>query len=232
MNKIPGGQIHRPDSSRLDAGIGWMTGMPVFLLIWGWCWPGEGVRLRTQPQTPLRPVGQALQPAITKSVYIIVDTAEHNVILKARGLPLQILPLRHATWIGKPLMHSMTIHLKTKYPAVSPIPIASLSNSSSQGVPEQLLTSPTVQDLPYRYTLAFQENLTILVQPGHLPSFWDNVVQHLAGWGQRVAAIMSTWSSTRQYLVIALDPAEAQALYRAANPPMACLVMSGVSTTK
>lgn len=83
--------------------------------------------------------------------------------------------------------------------------------------------------MPNRYELAFQENLTILVQPHHLPSFWENLVQQVAGWGQRVAARMVTWGSSHQYLVVSLDPAKAQALYWATIPPMTCLVIPGNS---
>jgi hypothetical protein len=83
--------------------------------------------------------------------------------------------------------------------------------------------------MPHCFTLSFQENLTILVQPAHLPSFWENLAHQMAGWGKRVAARIRTWTTSHQYLVITLDPAEAQALYWTAIPPLVCLMVPGSS---
>lgn len=188
---------------------------------------GESCSSQGRPQSKGSPfpARQELQLAKTTSLYVVVDTTKNLVFLKARGIPLRTFPLTQATWIGTPLTHSTVIHLSTKDPSVSPIPITPPSNSSSASPPEEPTKPLTVNDMPNRYTLAFQENLTILVQPHHLPSFWENMVHQIAGWGQRVVARIGTWGSSHRYLVISLDPVEAQALYWAAIPPMTCLVI-------
>ena len=179
-----------------------------------------------QPGTLPHPVGQELSLAKTKSLYVIVDTEKNIVFLKARGIPLRTFPLTKSEWIGDPLFQSTILHLQTKDPSVSPLPISPPSDSSSESPPEDPITPLTVNDMPYRYELTFQEHLTILVQPPHFPSFWDNMGHQIASWGQRVAARIGTWGGSHQYLVISLDPVEAQALYWAAIPPMTCLVIS------
>ena len=185
-----------------------------------------------QPKASPHPIGQELQLAKTKSLYVVVDTAKNIVFLKARGIPLRTFPLTQAEWIGDPLIQSTVLHLTTKDPSVSPLPITPPPPDSS---PESSLEEPTtpltVNDMPKRYELAFQEHLTILVQPHHLPSFWENMVQQVGGWGQRVGARMVTWVGSHQYLVLSLDPAEAQALYWATIPPMTCLVIPGNHAT-
>lgn len=185
-----------------------------------------------QPKTPPHPVDQELKLAKTKSLYLVIDTTKNIVFLKARGIPLRMFPLTQASWIGTPLIHSTIVHLKTKEPSVSPIPITPPSDPSSESPPEEPTKPLTVNDMPNRYQLAFEENLTILVQPYHLPSFWENIVHQVAGWGQRVAARIGTWGGSHQYLVLSLDPAEAQALYWATIPPMTCLVILENPTTK
>ena len=185
-----------------------------------------------QPPNSPHPVGQELPLAKTKSLYVIVDTTKNIVFLKARGIPLRTFPLTKTEWIGDPLAHSTILHLQTKDPSVSPMSISPPSDSSSESPPEDPITPLTVNDMPNRYELTFQEHLTILVQPPHLPSFWKNIGHQIAGWGQRVAARISTWGGSHQYLVLSLDPAQAQALYWAAIPPMTCLVISGNPTTQ
>jgi hypothetical protein len=193
--------------------------------------PGEPYSSQgpVQPKASPHPIGQELQLAKTKSLYVVVDTTKNIVFLKARGIPLRTFPFTQAAWIGDPLVHSRILHLKTKDPSVSPIPITPPSDPSSESPPEEPTTLLTVHDMPKRYELAFEENLTILVQPYHLPSFWENMVHQVAGWGQRVAARIGTWGGSHQYLVLSLDPAEAQALYWATIPPMTCLVIPGNS---
>lgn len=182
-----------------------------------------------QPKASPHPIGQELQLAKTKSLYVVIDITKNIVLLKARGIPLRTFPLTQVEWIGDPLVRSTVLHLKTKDPSVSPLPITPPSDASPESPLEGPATPLTVNDMPNRYELAFQENLTILVQPHHLPSFWDNMVQQVAAWGQRVAARMATWGSSHQYLVISLDPAEAQAWYWATIPPMTCLMIPGNS---
>ena len=189
--------------------------------------PGEPCASQDQEHTKAspHPIGQELQLAKTKSLYVVVDTRKKIVFLKARGIPLRTFPLTQAEWIGDPLVQSTILHLKTKDPSVSPLSVTPPSASSPEVTVEEPTTPLTVNDMPNRYELAFQENLTILVQPYHLPAFWENIVQQVAGWGQRVAARMITWGSSHQYLVMSLDPAEAQALYWATIPPMTYLVI-------
>jgi len=185
-----------------------------------------------QPKSPPHPIAQELKLAKTKSLYLVIDTTKNIMFLKARGIPLRTFPLTQASWIGAPLAHSTIIHLSTKDPSVSSIPITPPSDPASESPPEEPTTPLTVNDMPSRYELAFQENLTILVQPHHLPSFWENMVHQVAGWGQRVAARIGTWGGSHQYLVLSLDPTEAQALYWATIPPMNCLVILENPTDK
>ncbi|MDH4359711.1 MAG: hypothetical protein OEW33_03120 [Nitrospirota bacterium] len=187
---------------------------------------------RAQSKPPPQPIDQELQLAKTKSLYLVVDTTKNIVFLKARGIPLRTFPLTQSAWIGAPLAHSTIVQLNTKDPLISPIPITPPSDSSSESPPEEPAKPLTVNDMPNHYELAFQENLTILVQPHHLPSFWENMVHQIAGWGQRVAARIGTWSGSRQYLVLSLDPTEAQALYWATIPPMTGLVILEKATAK
>lgn len=180
-----------------------------------------------QQKTSSHPVEQELQMAKTKSLYVIVDTDKNLVLLKARGIPLRTFPLTGIEWIGAPLTHSTVLHLQTKDPSVSPLPISPPSVLSQESPPEDPITPLTVSNMPTRYELTFHESLTILVQPPHLPSFWTNLGHQIAGWGRRVTAKMATWGGSHQYLVLSLDPVEAQALYWAAIPPMTCLVIPG-----
>ncbi|HBP86339.1 MAG TPA: hypothetical protein DD706_01415 [Nitrospiraceae bacterium] len=180
---------------------------------------------RAQPKVSSHPVDQELQLAKTKSLYVVIDTKKNIVFLKARGIPLRTFPLTKAEWIGDPLAHSTALHLHTKDPSVSPLPISPPSESPTESPEENPLTPLTVNDMPNRYELTFQEHLTILVQPPHLPSFWANMGHQIAGLGRRIAARIATWGDSHQYLVLSLDPAEAQALYWAAIPPMTCLVI-------
>jgi hypothetical protein len=189
-------------------------------------------QILAQPKASSHPVEQELQLAKTKSLYVIVDTDKNIVLLKARGIPLRTFPLTSTEWIGAPLTHSTVLHLQTKDPSISPLPISPPSDSSPESPPEDPITPLTVNNMPNRYKLAFQEHLTILVQPPHLPSFWENMGHQIAGWGQRVSARIVTWGSSHQYLVLSLDPVEAQALYWAAIPPMTCLVILENSTAK
>lgn len=182
-----------------------------------------------QPKTSSHPVEQELKMAQTKSLYVIVDTDKNIVLLKARGIPLRTFQLTGSEWIGVPLTNSTVLHLRTKDPSVSPLPISPPSDSSPDSPPDPI-TPLTVNNMPNRYELTFQESLTILVQPPHLPSFWANMGHQIAGWGRRVIARIDTWGGSRQYLVLSLDPVEAQALYWAAIPPMTCLVIPGYPT--
>ena len=187
---------------------------------------------RTPSTTTPNPAGQELQLAKTKSLYVVVDTTKNLVLLKARGIPLRTFSLTQATWIGDPLVHSTVLHLNTKDPSVSPLPITPVSDSSSGSPPEDPTQPLTVNDMPTRYELAFQEHLTILVQPHDLPSFWENMVQQVAAWGQRVGARIGTWNSSQQYLVITLHSEEAQSLYWSTIPPMIWLVIPSISTVQ
>ena len=180
-----------------------------------------------QQKTSTPPVEQELQMAKTKSLYFIVDTDKNIVLLKARGIPLRTFPLTGSEWIGAPLTHSTVLHLQTKDPSVSPLPVSPPSDSSQESPPEDPITPLNVSNMPTRYELTFLESMTILVQPPHLASFWANLGHQIAGWGRRVTARMGTWSGSHQYLVLSLDPAEAQALYWATIPPMTCLVIPG-----
>ena len=181
---------------------------------------------QASPKSDPHPFGQELQMARTNSLYVLVDTTTNIIFLKARGIPLRTFPFTQAAWIGDPLVHSKIIHLKTKDPSISPLPIIPSSHSSSESSPEEPTTPLTVNDMPKRYELNFEEDLTILVQPNHLPSFWENMVHQIGGWGQRVAARVGTWSNSHHYLVLSLDPAEAQALYWSTVPPMTGLLIS------
>lgn len=187
---------------------------------------------RTPSRTAQNPAGQELQLAKTKSLYVVVDTTQNIAFLKARGIPLQTFPLTQTTWIGDPVIQSTVFHLNMKDPSVSPIPITPAPDSSLGTPPEDPTPLLTVNDMPIRYELAFQENLTILVQPNHLPSFWGNMVQQVAAWGQRVGARFGTWNGSHQYLVISLDSAEAQTLYWSTIPPMTWLVIPEISTAQ
>jgi hypothetical protein len=205
-----------------------LWGLILSLVPGGICYSQGGTASMAFPN----PAGQELQLAKAKSLYAVVDITKNIVFLKARGIPLRTFPLTHARWIGEPLVHSTVIHLNTKDPSVSPIPITPLPSFSSGSPPEDSTPPLTVNDMPKRYELAFQENLTILVQPYHLPSFWENMVQQVAAWGQRLGARMGTWNSSHQNLVISLDSAEAQTLYWSTIPPMTWLVIPGISTAQ
>ena len=196
--------------------------MLLFILVLG---EGCSSQSGAQQKASSPPVEQELQMAKTKSLYFIVDTDKNIVLLKARGIPLRTFPLTGTEWIGTPLTHSTVLHLQTKDPSVSPLPISPPSDVSQESPPEDPITPLTVSNMPTRYELTFQESLTILVQPPHLSSFWANLGHQIAGWGRRITARIATWGDSHQYLVLSLDPVEAQALYWAAIPPMTCLVI-------
>ncbi len=177
-------------------------------------------------QIPSQIAGQELLLANAQSLYIVVDTIQNIVLLKARGIPLRTFKLKETGWIGDVFTQPTIIHLTSKNPLISPLPIIPPQAPSSSSLNDQSAVPLTVTDMPYRYDLTFQENLTILVQPSRLQGFWANVVHQIAGWSQRVAANMGTRAKSHHYLVMIIDPAEAQALYWATIPPMNCLILT------
>lgn len=78
----------------------------------------------------------------------------------------------------------------------------------------------------------FDNHMVVIVQPHHLSTFWDNTFQQLASWTGRVAAHVSTWKEVfghpaAPYLVLSMEPADAQAFYWAVVAPMPWLVFPG-----
>ncbi|MDH5563689.1 MAG: hypothetical protein OEY91_08730 [Nitrospirota bacterium] len=194
-----------------------------------------------RPPTPPRLTELAI--AKTKSLYMVIDIPKNLAVLKARGIAIRTFPLQTIKWIGDPLSQPLSLQLKGKEPMVSPLSITPPPTSDKATVPdgeEEPPISPakalTVSDMPFRYELAFQDHLNVIIQPDHLPSFWGNAWQQMGGWKDRVAAHMSTWKAafgqpSISYLVLSMEPAEAQAFYWAVVPPMPWLVVPGTPGT-
>ncbi len=184
--------------------------------------------------------------AKTKSLYIIIDLPNKLAVLKARGVTLRTFPLQNIKWIGNPIGHSFSLNLKAKDPLISPLlispPPVSNKTAQAEGEEESLSHNPppakalTVTDMPLRYDLFFDNHIVVIVQAHHLSTFWDNAFQQLASWTGRVAAHVSTWKEifgqpADPYLVLSMEPADAQAFYWAVVAPMPWLVFPGEQNT-
>jgi len=201
---------------------------------------GDSLLLAAQPNKPAFPFSAEMELPIakTKSLYMVIDLVNKLAILKARGVVLRTWDLQNVDWIGDLITHSHTLRLKAKEPMISPLPISPPPMANKTGASEgdeEFTTNPTppkaltVSDMPVRYELAFDDHLIVIIQPHRLPSFWDNVFQQMGNWTNRVAAHMATWKGKlgqphQSYLVLSMDPADAQAFYWAVVPPMAWLV--------
>jgi len=202
----------------------------------------SGTEYATALPAPARktpsPLNMELSMAKTKALYMVIDIPHHQAVLKARGIVLRTFPLREIDWIGDPIPQSSSFHLTTKDPMVSPLsispPPASDKTVEAKSEEDQSATLPppkaqTVSDMPLRYELVFQDGIVVIVQPHHLPSFWGNAFQQLANWTGRVTANVSTWKESfgqpsEPYLVLSMEPIDAQAFYWAVLPPMPWLV--------
>ena len=208
------------------------------------CGIGISLALTAPPhKPPSPPVLPELAIAKTKSLYMVIDIPKNLAVLKARGIAIRTFPLQTIKWIGDPLSQPSRLQLKGKEPMVSPLSITPPPTSDKATIPEgeeEPSNSPakalTVSDMPFRYELAFQDHLIVIVQPDHLPSFWGNAWQQMGGWKDRVAAHMSTWKvvfgqPSNPYLVLSMEPADAQAFYWAVVPPMPWLVVPSTPGT-
>lgn len=206
---------------------------------------GDSLLLAAQPNKSAFTISAdtELPIAKTKSLYMVIDLVNHLAILKARGVVLRTFGLQKVDWIGDPITQAHTLRLKAKEPMISPLPISpppiahktgasdSEEESTTSATPLKALT---VSDMPIRYKLEFDDHLIVIIQPHRLPSFWDNVFQQMGNWTNRVAAHMATWKGKlgqpyKSYLVLSMDPADAQAFYWAVVPPMAWLVFAEIS---
>jgi len=190
-------------------------------------------------QTTARsPAQTELALAKTKSLYVTLDLPNKLAVLKARGVPLRTFPLQAIDWIGEPIVQPGKAQLKTKDPMVSPMTISPpppVNKAAHSETEEVSFTGPpppkalTVSDMPLRYELTFDERFIIIIQPHHLPTFWDNMVQQVGSWTNRIAAHMANWKgafgqTAEPYLVLSMEPSDAQAFYWAVLPPMAWIV--------
>lgn len=191
------------------------------------------------------PAETELAMAKTKSLYMVVDLPNNLAVLKARGITLRTFRIHAIDWIGSPIQQSFSPHLKAKDPMISPVLISPPPITSKtalvDGDEETSQTPPqskalTVSDMPLRYKLLFDDQIVVMIQPNHLPTFWDNAFQQFAGWSGRVAAHVSTWKEmfgqrSDPYLVLSMEPADAQAFYWAVVAPMPWLVVPGVQSS-
>ena len=192
------------------------------------------------------PLDTELVMAKTKSLYMVVDLPNNLAVLKARGIALRTFPLQDIKWIGNPIGHPISLHLKAKDPMISPLlispPPVIHKTVQAEGEEETSSQNPppakalTVSDMPFRYELIFDNHIAVIVQPHHLSAFWDNAFQQLASWTGRVAANVSTWKGmfgqpSKPYLVLSMEPADAQAFYWAVVAPMPWLVFPGEQNT-
>ncbi|MDR4494887.1 MAG: hypothetical protein AB7P17_14970 [Nitrospirales bacterium] len=207
---------------------------------------GSHILAAPAPKAPFSPpVETELALAKTKSLYMVVDLPNNLAVLKARGITLRTFPLQGINWIGSPLGLPLNLHLKGKDPMISPLPISPppvIDNTAPLDEDKELSNSPppakalTVSDMPLRYDLVFDNQIVVIVQPHHLPAFWDNAFQQFASWAGRVAAHVATWKemfgqSSDLYLVLSMEPADAQAFYWAIVAPMPWLVFPGEQNT-
>lgn len=192
------------------------------------------------------PVETELTMAKTKSLYLVVDLPNNLAVLKARGIALRTFPIQAINWIGNPINRPFSLRLKAKDPMISPLlispPPVTNKTAPADGDDETSQSPPpakalTVSDMPLRYDLEFDDQIVVIIQPHHLPTFWDNAFQQFASWSNRVAAHVSTWrqvfgQSADPYLVLSMEPADAQAFYWAIVAPMSWLVFPEVQNAR
>lgn len=200
---------------------------------------GESTRLLAAPTThsPSFPRTEAeFAIAKTKSLYIIINLQENLATLKARGITLRSFPVQTSDWIGNAMTESQTFRLKAKDPLIvpqliTPPPVTDNRESPENNDDSSVSSLPpkalTVSDMPMRYTLAFEEQLHVFIQPHHMSSFWDNLIQQMGSW---VTRLSSHFSSTPT-LVLSMNPIDAQALYWATIPPMPWLLVPETPAT-
>lgn len=212
------------------------------LILAGFCLSGlavSGILAASSPKTSSPPpVETELAMAKTKSLYLVVDLPNKRAVLKARGVALRTFPIHAFNWIGSPISRPFSLRLKAKDPMISPLlisppPVTNITSPADGD--EETATSPPpakalmVSDMPLRYDLEFDDQIMVMIQPHHLPTFWDNAFQQFASWSSRVAAHVWTWKemfdqSAEPYLVLSMEPADAQAFYWAVVAPMPWLV--------
>jgi len=212
----------------------------IFFMWVGLCLSGSeyAIALRSPVPKTSTPVTMELSMAKTKTLYMVIDIPHHQAVLKARGIILRTFPLHEIDWIGNPIPQSSSFHLTTKDPMISPLsispPPASDKTAEAKSEEDQSANAPplkaqTVSDMPLRYELVFEDGIVVIVQPHHLPSFWNNAFQQMANWTGRMTANVSIWKEafgqpSEPYLVLSMEPIDAQAFYWAVLPPMPWLV--------
>ncbi len=202
---------------------------------------GKTARSFAAPTTKILsapPITTELTLAKTQSLYMVIDLPNHLATLKARGVLLRTFPLHHVDWIGDPLLKPASFSLTAKDPMITPVAISpppAIETPVLDKNEDDLTAQPPppnaqkVSDMPLRYELIFDGKITIIIQSQSLPSFWNNVFQQMANWSGRFSANMATWKEAfgqpaESFLVISMEPQDAQALYWAVFPPMAWLL--------
>ena len=201
--------------------------------------PPRSLAAPTPKVTPPPSVTMELPIAKTKSLYMIIDIPRKLGILKARGMTLRTFPFHDIAWIGNSIPQPSSFSLATKDPMISPLTLspppipektAEATREEDQSSQVSAPKAQTVEDMPLRYELVLDDRMMVIIQTHHLPSFWDNAFQQMANWTGRVTANVSTWKEafgqpSQPYLVLSMEPKDAQALYWAVLPPMPWLVL-------
>ncbi len=161
------------------------------------------------------------------ALYAVVDLERREVQLKARGVVFRAWPvLSHRLWGGG--LPTLALALEDKDALFAPQrPEVALPAPGGDAAPAPKAEALEVADMPSRYTLLFPGGVAVVVAPrpeglaAGLRAFADALV--------RLAAVplRTLWSRATgeafAVLELALDEAEARALYWALTPGMPTL---------
>lgn len=183
----------------------------------------------TQESQRLRQA-QELSIAKGKNLYMILDLTNHSVLLKGKGVVLREFPIESWSWIGGFLFQVTAFLLERKIPSIEP-PLALPPSQTGSPLPGNNEVRPlAVEDMPYRYTVLWQGEFSIVIQSINDNSMWEKVWEETVAWTDRVGSHLSSWTGSitghsPSTLVVELTPVDAQALYWSLVSPMKILVI-------
>lgn len=169
-------------------------------------------------QADTRLLEQEVQLAARSQIYLIVDLAEHAILIKGRGLELHRLPI--LSWRGtgdaSPLI---PYRLRTRPPVIRP---------TAAGGPAAEIDPIELEDMPAAYELQFDPPLIIAVSPPPREGFWLwSKSLAVEAWGRLsagVAALAGSGEPSPPRLRLALTRDGAQSLAWAVTESMPLLI--------
>ena len=187
------------------------------------------------PAVPTQEILRASQQqevtlAKEKALYVVMNSSQGVLELKARGILLKAFPFHASYWVGEPLSNVKVATLTQKIPLIEPQPTIPSSAKEDGSVSQAEAHPLVVTDMPHRYAVDWGEGFSLVIQSEKIDSAWDHVLEPTAMWANRLTMRVSHWGagvfgSHSRNFVLDMMPVEAQALYWALVSPMKMLIV-------